>query len=211
MEGLIHKRGEQWDEPPFSSLSDIVEFVAEFEKIVAEAVPQPPRKVSTQLEYEHGKTDPLSPDELREALADLAPLSSVDRLFAAVEYCDAEGPAAQEDNSAFGALLYFRGGEIRSTTLTVEGRRLPVVEGVRATAKAAIDRYGEAKKQAEVEASARQTRRQATEATKVINEGDSGPPNPPEKRWRQILYNPWTVTVVGGLIVALLAVLASQA
>lgn len=153
MSGMIHTRNDSWGETlPFASIEDIAAFAGELEKIVTEAIPEPALEVHTQVTYEHGKTGWLSPEEFLDTVPTLAPLVEVDTIFVTTAYADEEEAAAQADDSEFGASLLLQRGKYPSTRLKVEGRKLTMVEGVRTTAKAAIEQHVEKRRQVEAEA-----------------------------------------------------------
>ena len=226
---MINSRTETWDELPFATMAEVSAFSAELDKIVVEAVPDPPREVKSQVVYEHGKTGWMSSEGFHDALPGLAPLSDVHHLYVGSAFVDEDGPAAKADDSEFRASLFIGRGGIDglSATLTVEGRKLTAVEGVKATAAAVIECYAEAKRHKEEEEAERarqeaeenaERRRLSEAATKArrtaaegLQEARGGREKfrpasmPSEPRWKRILRNDYTVEIVGGVIAALVA------
>lgn len=236
MVGMIHRREEEWAEPPFASLRALADFVADFSEIVQEAMPDPPRKISAQVSYDHGDTGWLSPQELTEAASDLAPLREIKRFHAISGFVNEDGSKEGADKSAFRASIYI--SPWSSTTLGVEGRKLTAVEGVFGAAKAAVERHDKERLLAEKEAEKkeRERERQAETAAAIIKadtdrsrerEASPNPPLPAEgqpsrhgskgsegarsrSRVRRFAYDPWTITVGGGIIVAAVVILLTQ-
>jgi antitoxin YefM len=155
---MIHRREEDWAEPPFTSLTPLADFVNDFCEIVREAMPDPPRKISAQVSYDHGSTGWLSPQELKEAASDLEPLAEIKRFHAISGFVHEDGPKESPDDSGFQASIYI--SPWSSTTLAVEGRKLTAVEGVFGAAKAAIDRSEKERRRAEREADLKEEERQ---------------------------------------------------
>jgi hypothetical protein len=150
MDGLIYKRGGNWDAMPFKSLHELADFTDELDEIVKEAVPEPPREVAAHLDYAQGKTGYLSASDLRAALPSLAPLPEAEHIHIASSFVNEDDPAAKSDKSGFSASLYINQATNHFyAVLTVEGRKLTTVEGVAAAARAAADKHAAAKTQAE--------------------------------------------------------------
>jgi hypothetical protein len=114
--------------------------------------------VKSQVSYRNGDTGWLASAEFQNVAADLAPLKVIDRLYVGSAFVDEDGPQEKADDSAFRVPVYMSGGSWIKTTLTVEGRKLTAVEGVLATAKAAINRYEEEKRRIERESEAEDRR-----------------------------------------------------
>lgn len=235
---MIHRREVEWEGLPFKSMVEVAEFAAELDEIVQEAMPDPPREVKSQVSYQHGDTGWLASGEFRDAAADLVALEEIHHLYIGSAFVDEDGPKEKADDSGFRVSVYMSGGSWVKTSLTVEGRKLTAVEGVLATAKAAIDRFEEETRRAKRESDLEEVERQrlAESAAAILkanadrarardgagtvsrqerkrDAGESGQGRvkpAPASRFRRFAYDPWTVTIGGGVVVALIAVLVTQ-
>jgi hypothetical protein len=236
---MIHRREAEWDVLPFASMVEVANFAVKLDQIVKEAMPDPPREVKSQVSYQHSDTDWLTSAEFQNVAADLPPLEEIYRIYIGSAFVDEDGSREKADDSAFRASIYMSGGSWVKTTLTVEGRKLTAVEGVLVTAKSAIDSAEEEKRRAEraSELEEAERKRQAESAAAILkadadrarerdgggtksrqvqegqaeDEEDQGPATVAlPSRFRQFAYDPWTVTIGGGIIVAFVVVLITQ-
>jgi hypothetical protein len=212
MDGMIYNRGEVWDEYPFISMAEVATFVRELKNILAEAVPQPPREIKVQATFDGGETGFMTADEFQERVSDMPPLAEAERIFAMSVFADEEEPAAQADETAFEVTLYMhRTWNGTEASLGVKGRKLTVVEGVRATARAALDRHANAKRLADEDAARRENaerEREGQEDAATVPIPDATVTTPAPSRLRQVVNHPWTigigVTAIGTVIAALI-------
>lgn len=236
---MIHRREAEWDGLPFASMAEVADFATKLDEIVKEAMPAPPREVKSQVSYQHGNTGWLASAELQSAVADLAPLEEIHHTYIGSAFVDEDGSREKADNSAFSVSVYMSGGSWVKTTLTVEGRKLTAVEGVFATAKAAIDHAEKEKCRAEmaVELEEAERKRQAELSSAILKaDADRAREREPKgtmsrqvqrgqaedqqdqdrakaplgSRFRRFAYDPWTVTIGGGVVVGLFVLLITQ-
>jgi hypothetical protein len=190
---MIHTRCEEWTDIPFASLEQAADFTAEFAEIVDEAMPDTSIGVSAQVEYEHGRSENMTPDEFKSAFSSLAPISNATNLtFSALPVLgkDVDPPAEDAQFSAFVSVRF--SFDQWCTMLSVEGSRLTVVEGVKAAVKAAVERRVAAKQQ-QVEEAAQGGR--DTEQSEALSPG----------HWlRSVTLNPWVVAIGGGVVAGLI-------
>jgi hypothetical protein len=196
---MVHKRDAKWEELPFESLEEAATFAGEMAEVINEAEPTPAWEVTVGLEYEHGKSDHLTPDELMETAQEekLAPITEAETIFiSAGLVTDPDTASYPANETRFGATVYITKDPWRTRTrLTVEGRKLTAVEGVMAATESKIAQYVEAKHRQE-------------ELRKAVP--DSEPEPLPQPAWRRFVYNPWTITIGGGLVVVAVAALIAS-
>lgn len=210
---MRHMREAKWTEMPFESLEEVATFAQELADIMNEAIPEPSKVVTTRVDYGHGRTDLLPPEELREAAQEgaIAPLGEAKTVFLMANVSkDADMLERMKaiTMEEIGASLYMSiDGEGVSATLDVEGRKLTAVEGILGAARTAIDRYVETTK-VERERLER-VRKQRAEAKQEdrLPQPTAIVSRPSEPGWRKILYDPWVIGIGGAVMAALIAAL----
>lgn len=177
----IHKRAEQWEALPFSSLTEVADFTTELE-LKLEAVGAAEASVSVSTEDRDFRE--LTLDELRE-LSKVLPLEAMQSLIVS---CD------EEVDQRIRVDLLLLNDKRPNTKLNVKGEEEVVVEGLFVGAKKCIDERFEKIRRAE----------ELAEAKAEPHEDPRTSPWGPWEPWLVQILGGTIATVVGAVVLLLI-------
>jgi hypothetical protein len=212
MAGVIHTRRERWDEVPFSSLEEVATFAGELLDAVNEAAPEPLKSVSVMVTYEDSRTEQMPLDEFMAEAQDetLAPIGEATEIYVTTSVPPKPESGELPPTATLETSLYISISEWRThAALHIEGERLTAVEGVRGALKPKLDRYlAQKKKEEEMKEAAKEARRRAAQRDEQAADLKQERADTPTI-WQRIVDSDYTVEIVGGLIVLVIAAFAS--